>query len=86
VKQQQVGGFAGDEAARSISVTRARDGEATVFQATETTPLEPGDIIDVKKLLPRELTDQGPAALEPGLRAYQMGATGPQRPVASASR
>ena len=86
VKLQQVGGFAGDEAARSISVTRARDGEATVFQATETTPLEPGDIIDVKKLLPRELTYQGPSASEPGLRPYQMGAAGPERPVASAWR
>jgi polysaccharide export outer membrane protein len=86
VKLQQVGGFAGDEAARSISVTRARDGEATVFQATETTPLEPGDIIDVKKLLPRELTYQGPSASESGLRPYQMGAAGPERPVASASR
>jgi polysaccharide biosynthesis/export protein len=86
VKLQQVGGFAGDEAPRSISVTRARDGEATVFQATETTPLEPGDIVDVKKLLPRELMYQGPSASEPALRPYQMGATGPERPVASASR
>jgi polysaccharide export outer membrane protein len=86
VKLQQVGGFAGDEAPRSISVTRARDGEATVFQATEMTPLEPGDIIDVKKSLPRELMYQGPSASEPALRPYQMGAAGPERPVASASR
>ncbi|MGZ5712476.1 MAG: polysaccharide biosynthesis/export family protein, partial [Burkholderiales bacterium] len=47
-KLQQVGGV---EAARSISVTRARDGGATVFQATETTSLDPGDVIDVKRLL-----------------------------------
>lgn len=86
VKLQQAGSIAGAEAARSISVTRTRNGKATVFQATETTTLEPGDIIDVKKLLPRELTYQGPSASEPGLRPYQMGAAGPGRPVASASR
>jgi polysaccharide biosynthesis/export protein len=86
VKLQQVGGFAGDEVPRFISVTRARDGEATVLQATETTPLEPGDIIDVKKLLPRELMYQGPSASEPALRPHQMGAAGPERPIASVSR
>ena len=78
VKLQQIGGA---EADRSISVTRAGDGEATVFQATETTSLDPGDVIDVKRLLPRELTYQGSSASEPGLRPYQMGAAGPERPV-----
>jgi polysaccharide export outer membrane protein len=86
VKLEQAGSMAGAEAARSISVTRTRNGEATVFQATETTTLEPGDVIDVKRLLPRELTYQGPSASEPGLRPYQTGAAGPKRPVASASR
>jgi polysaccharide export outer membrane protein len=84
VKLQQAGSMAG--AARSIIVTRTRNNEANVFQATETTTLEPGDIIDVKKLLPRELTYQGPSASEPGLRSFQSGAAGPERPVASASR
>ena len=83
MKLQQIGGA---EADRSISVTRAGDGEATVFQATETTSLDPGDVIDVKRLLPSELMYQGPSASEPGLRPYQMGAAGPERPVASASR
>jgi polysaccharide export outer membrane protein len=86
VKLQQAGSMAGAEAARPIRVTRTRNGEATVFQATETTTLEPGDIIDVKKLLPRELTNQGPSASEPGLQPYQMGAAGLEKPVASASR
>ncbi|SHH09570.1 polysaccharide export outer membrane protein [Bradyrhizobium erythrophlei] len=86
VKLQQISGFAGNEAARSISVTRARDGAATVFQATETTSLEPGDVIDVKRLLPPELTYQGPSASESGLRPSQTGEAGPERPVASASR
>ena len=84
--RRQAGSRAGAEASRSISVTRTRDGKATVFQATETTTLEPGDIIDVKKLLPRELTYQGPSTSEPGLRPYQMGAAGSERPDALASR
>jgi polysaccharide export outer membrane protein len=84
VKLQQAGSMAG--VARSISVTRTRNGEATVFQATETTTLEPGDIIDVKKLLPRELTYQGPSASEPGLRPSQTAAARPEGSVASASR
>jgi polysaccharide export outer membrane protein len=84
--RRQAGSRAGAEASRSISVTRTRDGKATVFQATETTTLEPGDIIDVKKLLPRELTYEGPSTSEPGLRPYQMGAGGSERPDALASR
>jgi polysaccharide export outer membrane protein len=86
VKREQAGSRAGAEASRSIGVTRTRDGKATVFQATETTTLEPGDIIDVKKLLPRELTYQGPSASEPGLRPYQMGVAESERPDALASR
>jgi polysaccharide export outer membrane protein len=78
VKLQKVGGAEED---RSISVTRTRDGEATVFQATETTSLDPGDVIDVKRLLPHELIYQAPSASDPGLRPYQMGAAGPERPV-----
>jgi polysaccharide export outer membrane protein len=38
----------------SISVSRLRNGETTVFEAIETTPLEPGDIVDVKRLLPEQ--------------------------------
>jgi polysaccharide export outer membrane protein len=86
IRRQAGSRAAGAEASRSISVTRTRDGKTTVFPATETTTLEPGDIIDVKKLLPRELTDQGPSASEPGLQPFQMGAAGPERPVGSMPR
>ena len=82
-KLQQVGGA---EAARSISVTRARDGEATVFQATETTSLDPGDVIDVKRLLPHEIQDQSASAGQSGFPPDQMRAAGRQEPVASVSR
>jgi polysaccharide export outer membrane protein len=74
------------EAARSISVTRARDSEVTVFQATETTSLDPGDVIDVKRLLPHEMQDQSASAGQFGFPPDQMGAAGRQEPVASVSR
>jgi polysaccharide export outer membrane protein len=89
VKLQQVGGLAGAEVARSISVTRVRDGETTVFQATETTSLEPGDVVDVKRLLP----DQGISVEQSGFSPDQTGfspdqikTAGPQKPVASVLR
>jgi polysaccharide export outer membrane protein len=84
VKLQQVS--AGVEAARSISVTRARDGEATVFQATETTSLDPGDVIDVKRPLPHQMQDQSTSAGEFGFPPDQMRAAGPERPVGWISR
>jgi polysaccharide biosynthesis/export protein len=77
VRLVQAGSLAGAETARSISVTRTRNGEVTTFQATETTPLEPGDVIDVKRLLPRVLRYQG--ARQSGLQDYQMGAAAPER-------
>ncbi len=74
------------EAARSISVTRARDSEVTVFQATETTSLDPGDVIDVKRLLPHEMQDQSASVGQFGFPPDQMTAAGRQEPVASVSR
>jgi protein involved in polysaccharide export with SLBB domain len=74
--------MAGAEAACSISVRRTRDGMATVFQATATITLQPGDIVDVKRLLPRELTYQGSSASV----CDQIGAAAPERRIASASR
>ena len=54
VKLQYVGGFAGVGITHSISITRVQNGKATVFEANEATALDPGDIVDVKKLLPRQ--------------------------------
>jgi polysaccharide export outer membrane protein len=85
-KLQQVGGFVGAEVARSFSVTRARDGEATVFRATETTSLDPGDVVDVKRLFPQQMRDQSASAWQSGFPPDQMRAAGPQEPVASVSR
>jgi polysaccharide biosynthesis/export protein len=83
-KLQQVS--AGVEAARSISVTRARDGEATVFQATETTSLDPGDVIDVKRLLSHQMEDQSTLVGQSAFPPDQVRAAGPERAVGWISR
>lgn len=82
VKLQQAGSLAGVEASRSISVTRTRSGETRRFQTTDDMPLEPGDIVDVKQLLPH-----GSASVaEPRLQSYQTGAAAPEKPVGPVSR
>jgi polysaccharide biosynthesis/export protein len=86
VRLQQAGSIAGAEAARSISVTRTRNGKATVLQATETTTLEPGDIIDVKRLLSHQMEVQSPLVGQSGFPPDQMRAAGRQEPIASVSR
>jgi polysaccharide biosynthesis/export protein len=62
VKLEQAGNAVEAEATRVISISRNQNGEVAVFQATETTMLQPGDIINVKKLLPRELVAQARSA------------------------
>jgi polysaccharide export outer membrane protein len=59
VKLQQAGSIAGLETPHSISVTRIQNGVATAFQISDTTLLEPGDVVEVKKLLPRDLGRPG---------------------------
>jgi polysaccharide export outer membrane protein len=65
-KLQQAGNGAGIEAARSISITRTRHGQVVMFDASETTPLEPGDVvdirIDIRKALPGQLVRSPTAA------------------------
>ena len=78
---EQAGGLGAVEAARSFSVTRTRNGEASAFEATEMTPLEPGDIVEVKKMPPRELLPRGAAALQGGPPANQLGAATQASPV-----
>jgi polysaccharide export outer membrane protein len=86
VKLRQVGSLAGAEAARSISVTRTRNGETTTFQAIDTMPLEPGDIVDVKQLLPVESLHRSASVGEPRLHPQKMGAVVPEKSVPSGSR
>jgi polysaccharide biosynthesis/export protein len=52
IRRQQAGNVAGVEVSRSIEITRARDGASLVISATDVTPLEPGDIVEIKRVLP----------------------------------
>ena len=52
VRRVQAGKIVGVDVARSIAITRVRDNVTTVIAATDTAPLEPGDIIEIEKVLP----------------------------------
>lgn len=58
VKLQYAGGAAGDGVRHVIKITRTRNGRSVVLDADETTPVEPGDVIDVRNeissVLPRD--------------------------------
>jgi polysaccharide export outer membrane protein len=62
VKFQYAGGAAGQRGKYLISITRMRNGHAIVLNANETTPVEPGDVIDVKNEMPRVLPHDEAAA------------------------
>jgi polysaccharide export outer membrane protein len=62
LRRQQAGSFVGVEVARSIAITRMRDNTSLVLAATDGTPLEPGDIVEIKKVLP---STSKSVALEP---------------------
>jgi polysaccharide export outer membrane protein len=86
VRLQRTGGLVGAETARSISVTRTRNDEAKMLEATEMTALEPGDVIEVKKLLPRDAPHVSASLRHPGLRTNQTEAAGRDGPDGSVSR
>jgi polysaccharide biosynthesis/export protein len=65
---------------RTISVTRVQNGRANVLAATDSTPLEPGDIIEVKQLLPRQFQQGAPAS------ETRTGAVAPESPIGSIAR
>lgn len=52
-KLQQAGNIADIRVPHAITVTRTRDAQSTSFSADETTPLEPGDIVEVQLRLSR---------------------------------
>jgi polysaccharide export outer membrane protein len=64
-KLQQAEKAAGNEADRSIHITRSRHGQVVVFHASETTPLEPGDVVDIKVDITRALPGQLPRSPTP---------------------
>ncbi|HYZ40360.1 MAG TPA: polysaccharide biosynthesis/export family protein [Stellaceae bacterium] len=65
-KLQQAENAAGIEAPRSINITRTRHGQVLVLPASETTPLEPGDVIEIRVDLRKALPGQSMALRSPG--------------------
>jgi polysaccharide export outer membrane protein len=84
VKLQQAGSLAGGDIAHTITITRTRNSETTVLPATDTMLIEPGDVIDVKKLPPKDLPF--PAAAASSIPQSKKGATAQEQPVTAASR
>ena len=62
VKLLQAGVLDEAEASHSISLTRTRNGKSAVLLVTETEPMEPGDVVEVKRLLPRQPRQQSASA------------------------
>lgn len=50
LKFQQTGGAVGATVARDISITRLRNNEVTTLQANESDLLEPGDVVEIRRL------------------------------------
>lgn len=73
---QQAGSRAAVEVSRSISITRTRSGQAAVIQATDTVFLEPGDIIDIRQLLPPRPLYEAASAQKSGPPPNRMEAAG----------
>jgi polysaccharide export outer membrane protein len=71
VKLQYAGGAAGQRDKYLISITRMRNGHAIVLDANETTPVEPGDLIDVKSNMARVLPHDEAAAVPLISRSYE---------------
>ncbi|WJR77324.1 polysaccharide biosynthesis/export family protein [Bradyrhizobium sp. NP1] len=68
VKRQFAGGAAASDSKHPISITRTRNGRAVVLDAEETTPVEPGDVIDVKNEMTHVLPHDEATATPPGSR------------------
>lgn len=52
VKLQYAGGAVGQDVRHSISITRVRNGHAMILDADERTPVEPGDVINIRNEMP----------------------------------
>jgi polysaccharide biosynthesis/export protein len=69
VKLQYAGGAATRDVRHSISITRMRNGRAVVLDADERTPVEPGDVIDVKNEMSGVMPHDEAAAPPPTSRS-----------------
>jgi polysaccharide export outer membrane protein len=81
VRLQYAGGAAANGISHLIRITRMRDGRADILDANETTPVEPGDVIEVKNEMQDVLSYDESSASHPTVRpskteARQVGETG----------
>jgi polysaccharide export outer membrane protein len=65
VKLQYAGGAGAQGVKHLIRITRIRNGHAVVMDAQETTPVEPGDVIDIKNEMPPIRHDEAAARTSP---------------------
>jgi polysaccharide export outer membrane protein len=86
VKLRQAGNVAEIEVSRSFSITRTKNHEAVVIQASDTMLLEPGDLIEVKQLLPRGAQSGNAPSWQTGPLAERTEALRDGRAIGSASR
>ncbi len=86
VKLQYSGGAAGQRGKYSISITRTQNGHAVVLDANKTTPVEPGDIIDVKSDMPRVPPHDEAAAVPLTLQSYKTQETHARETISPISR
>jgi polysaccharide biosynthesis/export protein len=84
VKLQYAGGAA-QGGKHLISITRTRNGHSVVLDANETTPVEPGDVIDVKHEMPLLPRDEA-AAGQLTSRSYKTGDTQAGEEISAISR
>jgi polysaccharide biosynthesis/export protein len=61
------------DAGHAVKITRSSQGKVSILTANETTSLEPGDILEVKKLSPGALTQEGTSSGQPSAPSYQVG-------------
>jgi len=58
VKRMQAGSSGTAGFTRSISITRMARGSVIVFDAEEATPLQPGDVVTIRRVIDRQLPQQ----------------------------
>jgi polysaccharide biosynthesis/export protein len=86
LKFQYAGGGAAQGVKHLTRITRMRNGHAVVLDADETTPVEPGDVVDVKNEMPR-LPPRDEAAADPlTSQSYKTEQTQAGEPLGAISR
>jgi polysaccharide export outer membrane protein len=83
---QQAGSIGGLEVGHTITVTREQDGKPTVLPGQDGMALQPGDIVEIDKVLPLNASAIGAANRQAPLAPSKMGVTNSGSDNASATR